>query len=190
MTSEYFARSAGEQGAVEHLHERTLVAELGNHQGQRVRCCGWVHALRRCGGLTFVTLRERSGLAQVVVERHLVPAGGRAPEAVVEVEGLVARHEGGGAGQRYELHATAVTVLATPQGPPPLPVCTRPGVAEPAPSLLLEQRATALRAPERLAVFRVQSELLAAFALRRALALGASRGRDRPRTRSRNPDRA
>src|SRR3954471_25095726 len=47
---------------------RTLCAGLaGARPGERVRLQGWVHRRRELAALTFLVLRDRSGLAQVVV---------------------------------------------------------------------------------------------------------------------------
>ncbi|HET7173765.1 MAG TPA: OB-fold nucleic acid binding domain-containing protein, partial [Nocardioidaceae bacterium] len=61
---------------------RTLAADLAGYAdqpGERVRLSGWIHRRRRLSGLTFVVIRDRSGLAQVVV---------RDPVALEAVEGL------------------------------------------------------------------------------------------------------
>ena len=51
---------------------RTLAAQLPHAApGQQVRLEGWVHRRRFLGVVTFLILRDRSGLAQVVVrEQH------------------------------------------------------------------------------------------------------------------------
>ena len=47
--------------------ERTLAADLSAHVGQRVRLAGWVHHQRQLAQVAFLLLRDRSGVAQVVV---------------------------------------------------------------------------------------------------------------------------
>uniref|UniRef100_A0A804MZU9 Aminoacyl-transfer RNA synthetases class-II family profile domain-containing protein n=1 Tax=Zea mays TaxID=4577 RepID=A0A804MZU9_MAIZE len=50
-----------------------LCSELGaGDAGRRVRLCGWVALRRAHAGLTFVTLRDRSGMVQVVAHHVLV----------------------------------------------------------------------------------------------------------------------
>ena len=71
------------------------------HEGQEVRLGGWVHRRRDLGGLVFVDLRDREGLAQVafgpgwssadVMER----ASGLVAEAAILVRGVVARRPEG-----------------------------------------------------------------------------------------------
>jgi aspartyl-tRNA synthetase len=68
------------------------------HVGRRVRLAAWVQRRRDLGGLQFFDLRDRSGVAQVVVRPEEDPeiAGLLAPvraEWVIEVEGEVVRRE-------------------------------------------------------------------------------------------------
>jgi len=61
--------------------------------GKRVKLQGWVHRRRDHGGVTFLNLRDRSGILQVVVNPDTDPAENLAParnEWVVEIEGIVA----------------------------------------------------------------------------------------------------
>ncbi len=60
--------------------------------GRRVRLAGWVHRLRDLGGITFVDLRDASGIVQVLF-RDLDQAHQLSREDVVQVEGTVARRE-------------------------------------------------------------------------------------------------
>jgi len=64
------------------------------HAGQEVTLAGWVHRRRDHGGLTFLDLRDRSGVVQTVAnpelsaEAHAAAAEVR-PEWVLQVAGLV-----------------------------------------------------------------------------------------------------
>lgn len=61
--------------------------------GQQVEICGWVHRRRDHGGVIFLDLRDREGLAQVVFDPDTVDAFALAEtvrnEFVVKVTGLV-----------------------------------------------------------------------------------------------------
>ena len=70
------------------------------HIGQRVMLAGWVHRRRDHGGLTFIDLRDRYGIVQVVTnpvdspQAHQIMDPVRL-EWVIQVEGIVrARLEG------------------------------------------------------------------------------------------------
>src|SRR5690242_16865211 len=71
--------------------ERTLIAQLPQFNGKQVRLRGWINNIRALGKLNFLLLRDRTGLAQIVVENkedfkkiaHLQPG------SVVTVTGKV-----------------------------------------------------------------------------------------------------
>ncbi len=50
--------------------QRVLTMEIGAHVGERVRMAGWLHTLRRLGGINFLVLRDVRGTAQVVIDRR------------------------------------------------------------------------------------------------------------------------
>jgi len=70
----------------------------------------WVHAKRDLGALSFVVLRDRAGLVQVVLSEPLELV----PETVVEVEGqaVAAAQAPGG----VELRKPTFRILAQPRG--------------------------------------------------------------------------
>ncbi len=98
------------------------------HIETEVTLCGWVHKRRDHGGLSFIDLRDRSGLAQVVfnAKRDAAlhqQAKGLGPEWVVQVRGMVGRRPKGTANPKLpsglvEVAATAVTVLNESAVPP------------------------------------------------------------------------
>jgi aspartyl-tRNA synthetase len=97
--------------------------------GRRVRVCGWVGRRRDLGELIFLTIRDRSGVVQVVFDRARCPgaavdaAGEARSEDVVEIAGDVVLR---GEGQRHkdqptgdvEIVAAGLTFLARSDTPP------------------------------------------------------------------------
>ena len=53
---------------------RILSSELAAHVGKRVTLAGWVHANRALGAVSFVVVRDRCGIAQVVFSESLALA--------------------------------------------------------------------------------------------------------------------
>ncbi|MDQ3809241.1 MAG: aspartate--tRNA ligase [Chloroflexota bacterium] len=123
------------------------------HVGQRVVLQGWVHTIRDHGGLIFVDLRDRAGIAQVTVNPASAPrahatASELHDEYVVEVRGTVQRRPAGSENPRIatgevEIQAEQVTVL-NPSLPPPFPVAEEAQVDE---RVRLQYRYIDLRRP-------------------------------------------
>ena len=64
------------------------------HVGQEITLAGWVNRRRDHGGLIFIDLRDRSGIAQVVTNPEEAPESHEAAdevrnEYVVQVKGVV-----------------------------------------------------------------------------------------------------
>ena len=147
--------------------ERTLTGELRSQVGkpaglgERVRLCGWLHHQRRLARLTFVLLRDRTGLAQIVVEEpEAMKAVARLlPETVLEVEATVVASEQAPGG--IELRQPAFNVLSEPAEPPPIEL-RRPELKEQLPTIL-DHAAVALRHPRQREAFRIAAVSVAGF---------------------------
>ena len=59
------------------LSSRVLAAELPEHIGERVTIAGWLHRRRELKSVTFLVIRDRSGLAQVVLPAGAAPRPAR-----------------------------------------------------------------------------------------------------------------
>lgn len=47
---------------------RILSSDVVDHVGETVHIEGWLHKKRLLGGLTFINVRDRRGLVQVVIQ--------------------------------------------------------------------------------------------------------------------------
>ncbi|QCW49825.1 aspartate--tRNA(Asn) ligase [Nocardioides dongxiaopingii] len=128
--------------------------------GETVRLQGWVHRRRELAALTFLVVRDRTGLAQVVV-REDDPAWGAVPpeETPVEVVGTAttsARAPGG-----VEVTAASVTALGEPAATPVVELW-RPTLDAALPTLL-DHAATTWRHPRQRARWEVAAASLHGF---------------------------
>jgi nondiscriminating aspartyl-tRNA synthetase len=135
---------------------RVLARDLSAHVGQEIRLSGWVHRIRELGGISFVLLRDRSGVVQLVYD-------GKADfslESVIEVAGVAQANEKAPSGT--ELKVTETRVLAKAETDLPLPVNQEPdnlGL-----DAILDNRFVSLRIPRLRMIFTLQSAILQYFA--------------------------
>jgi nondiscriminating aspartyl-tRNA synthetase len=141
--------------------ERVLAAELGPWVGERVRLAGWLHHQRQLAQVAFVLIRDRSGIAQVVVVRadDRDAVGELLPETVIEVVGTVVRSDQAPAG--VEIVEPEIVVVAEASSPPPFEL-RRPRLGAQLPTLL-DHAAVWLRHPARRAVAQVAAVSAAGF---------------------------
>lgn len=141
--------------------KRFMTADLAAHVGERVRIAGWVHHQRHLAQLSFLLLRDASGVGQVVIEDESVRAraAGMLPETVVAIEGTVVASAQAPTG--VELHAPAITVLGEPVAAPPFEM-RRPELNASLPSLL-DHAAVSLRHPRIRAALAISAASVAGF---------------------------
>ena len=141
--------------------QRIHVRELPRFVGERVCVAGWLHHQRRLSRLTFLLLRDRTGIVQVIVEepRLVAQLAALHLESVLELEAAVVEAEQ--APGRIELHAPLVRILAAAAAPPPVDL-RRPVLKE----LLatrLDHAPVSLRHPRQRATFELAAATVAGF---------------------------
>lgn len=90
--------------------ERTLSSDISKHIGEKVLVKGWMHKKRLMGGLTFINVRDRTGLVQVLIEDKAETEKLRGMQigTVLEIEGSVVEEERAPGGA--EIHEPVLTV--------------------------------------------------------------------------------
>jgi nondiscriminating aspartyl-tRNA synthetase len=136
---------------------RVLSADLPAHVGTRVTIAGWLHRRRELKSVTFLVIRDRVGLAQVV----LPPGTGceLPEETVLQVEGLVTASPQAPGGA--ELTEPAITALSGPAVPPPFDLY-RPALTATVPTIL-DHAPTTLRHPQLRAGLEISAASVAGF---------------------------
>lgn len=101
---------------------RTLTRELANKIGEQVTVAGWLHKKRLLGGLNFLTIRDRSGIAQVLVDNkdELEKLRGLQVGTVLRFTGTVTADERAPGGA--ELHDVTVEVEVPVTEEPPIEI--------------------------------------------------------------------
>ncbi|MCB8977651.1 MAG: aspartate--tRNA(Asn) ligase [Ardenticatenaceae bacterium] len=135
--------------------------EASSHIGQQVRLTGWLHNVRRLGGVSFVVLRDGWGTIQAVTESEadLAPIAELSLESVIALTGtVVATPQAPGS---VELHQPQIEVITPVMEPAPVPLQQKRLKA--GLPTLLDHAVVANRHPERRAVFRLASGAMAGF---------------------------
>src|SRR3984957_12168832 len=135
---------------------RVLAADLPALVGEHVMISGWLHRRRELRSVTFLVIRDRSGLAQVVQ-----PGGGPPipEETVLQVEGTVTASPQAPGGA--EITGPVITPLSAPAAPPPFDLY-RPAVTAGLPAIL-DSAPTSLRHPVLRAGFEIAAASVAGF---------------------------
>ncbi len=143
--------------------ERIRTTEVQAHVGERVCVQGWLHAMRRLGGVNFLVLRDGWGTVQAVTEQETdlapITQAELQTESLIALEGLVvasAQAPGG-----VELQQLQITVLTPVREALPVLISKREVKAQL--PVLLDHAVVTNRHPGRRALFRLSAGVMAAF---------------------------
>ncbi len=139
--------------------ERTLSRDLPARVGTRVCVQGWMHALRRMGGVSFLLLRDRTGVTQSVLEAPEA-LDGLLPETVLTLHGTVTPEPRARSG--VELRNVSVEVVAPVREPLPFEINKGPLRANL--DTYLDHAPVGLRHPHKQAALRLMSGIVGAYA--------------------------
>ncbi|CAN5690184.1 aspartate--tRNA(Asn) ligase [soil metagenome] len=145
------------------MSARTLSSQLPELAGKTITLQGWVHRIRNFGGLRFLILRDRTGLAQIVIPKSLdlkSDLGEINCEWVVAIRGTVQAEPRAPGG--CEVIAQSVRAISRAQIPP-IEIFKQQHAEQSQLQTLLDHRAISLRVPEIIDVFRVQAQIVRAF---------------------------
>jgi nondiscriminating aspartyl-tRNA synthetase len=135
--------------------------ELLNHKGEEVIIAGWVENVKELPNLRFIILRDRSGVAQVTVNKK------NSPQEIVKisekinlqdvilVEATVPQKQLAKIGP--EVEPKGIEVLSRSATPLPMDIS---GEADTQLDTRLDWRVLDLRNPKNLAVFKIQAKLI------------------------------
>jgi nondiscriminating aspartyl-tRNA synthetase len=142
------------------MKTRVLSRDLGTHIGKPVHIEGWLHKKRLMGGLTFINVRDRSGLIQVVLKDkdEVEKLRGLQIGTVLTVDGTATEEPRAPGGA--ELHDATLEVLVPVTEELPIeidkPLSHKPDNLD----TLFEYRAIGLRNLQEAKIFKIRSDLL------------------------------
>jgi nondiscriminating aspartyl-tRNA synthetase len=142
--------------------QRTLTAELADHApGETVTIQGWVHRRRTLARVTFVVVRDRSGLVQAVVKdpATIEQVASYGEETVVSVTGVITANESAPGG--VEVVDPHFEPLTEPAATPPVELW-RPTMNAGLPTLL-DNAPVTLRHPRSRAAWQIAAASMHGF---------------------------
>ncbi len=146
------------------LKRTHLTSQLGENLNREVVLAGWVHDVRVLGGISFLLLRDMTGIVQVTAPKAKAPAevskeiAGLHQEDVLFVRGTVVSSRIAKRG--IEVIPSELEVVSRAETP--LPLDPR-GVQNTLLETRLNWRVLDFRSEESNAIFKIQSKILASF---------------------------
>lgn len=142
---------------------RTLIRDIPTHIGEQITIQGWLHKKRLLGRLNFLTVRDRSGLAQNLIESRdeMEKLRGLQIGTVVSFTGTVVADERAPGGA--ELHDVTVEVLTPVTEEPPIEIDKPISHKSENLDTLFEHRVLNLRNIQEQKIFRIRASLTKAL---------------------------
>ena len=143
--------------------DRVLSSQLKELVGKEVKLKGWLHKKRLLGGLTFINLRDRGGLVQILIKDkdEVEKLRGMQIGTVLEITGKVIEEPRSPGG--VEIHEPTITVMVPVTDEPPIEIDKPLSHKSDNLDTLFEYRVIGLRNIHETAIFKVQSELAKAI---------------------------
>lgn len=138
---------------------RVLSRDLKQHLGAEITISGWIHKKRLLGGITFINVRDRTGLIQCVVKDtdEVEKLRGMQIGTVVRITGTV--NEESRAPSGAELHEPQIEVLVPVTDQPAIEVDKRIDHKPENQDTLFENRPLNVRNLQEQQIFRLRSEI-------------------------------
>lgn len=138
--------------------ERIYIKDLAVNGEETVLLKGWVHKIRDLSHVSFVMLRDKSGIIQLVCTKEQIK--GLRLENAIEVKGIVRENEKAPRGMEIEVSSIEVAGKVFYDK---LPFEIQSYKEKAALETQLDFRTISLRIPKKKAIFKVQNEIETAF---------------------------
>lgn len=139
--------------------KRRLVSELNSCINNKANIQGWVYKVRKLKSISFVILRDRSGLVQCIVDNSKIDISNIRLESVVSITGEV--KESNNKLNFFEIVVEEIEVINNSINE--LPIEINKESLECNLDTMLSNRVLSLRHPKVNAIFKVQNEIVNGF---------------------------
>ncbi|MDO8265515.1 MAG: aspartate--tRNA(Asn) ligase [Candidatus Saccharibacteria bacterium] len=139
--------------------ERTISRDISSQIGKSVLVKGWLHKKRLLGGLTFINLRDRAGLIQVLIEdkTEVEKLRGMQLGTVLEITGNVLEEPRAPGGA--EIHDPKLTILVPVVHESPIEIDKPISHKSENLDTLFEHRVVNIRNLQEQKIFRIRADL-------------------------------
>jgi nondiscriminating aspartyl-tRNA synthetase len=140
--------------------KRVLSRDLASKIGETVLIQGWLHKKRMLGGLTFVSVRDRSGLVQVLIEdkKEVEKLRGLQVGTVLSITGMAIKEDRAPGGA--EIHDPVIEVMVSVTDEPPIEIDKPLSHKSENLDTLFDNRVIGLRNLQETAIFKIQAKVL------------------------------
>lgn len=138
--------------------KRIMISRLEESIGEKIFIQGWVHRVRILKNISFVIVRDRSGMVQCVVDKD-IDLSNLTNESVVEITGVA--KEGKNSLNNFEVIVEEINVINKVEEI--LPIEVNKNSLDISLETLLNNRVLSLRNEKNNAIFKVQHILLQGF---------------------------
>lgn len=136
--------------------ERVMIGDIGKHAGKKVKLQGWIYRTRSGKNISFVVLRDSTGIVQCVVKegaKGFKDAQKALMESSVELTGTVRKDDRAPGGYEVQVDDFRVVSFAD----------NFPIKKDQSPELLLDNRHLWIRSQALTKIFKVRSSILGAI---------------------------
>jgi len=143
------------------MEQRIFSSEVNKFIGKEIKVAGWIHKIRKLGGISFIVLRDKDGLVQAVVDQKEDNAklSDLTTESVVSIVGEVKKEDRAPGGA--EILVKNIDILSAVKEDIPVEINKKEMNVNL--DTLLDNRTITLRNPRQRAIFKVQAEILRSF---------------------------
>ncbi len=139
--------------------ERRLVNELKGYINENICIQGWVYKIRKLKSITFVILRDRSGLVQCVLDNKEFNVAELTNESIISINGIV--KESKNSLNPFEIEVKNLEIISKVYED--LPIEVNKENLEVNLDTMLNNRVLSLRHPKVNSIFKVQNIIVNAF---------------------------
>lgn len=153
----YITKSKSKKGVM--VMKRIMVEESKNHINEEVIVKGWLYRIRKLKSVTFLILRDRTGMVQCIANNELSDIKGLKLEAVISITGKVV--PGNNSYNPFEIQVEGINILS--EVTEELPIEINKKDLEVNLDIMLNNRVLSLRHEKKNAIFMIQNIIVEAF---------------------------